>query len=53
MRGFRAYLLAVQTAVVSLDGDELLSANGDTGTKGRVGVLKGSDKALEFLRGDL
>ena len=48
MRGFRAYLLAVQTALVSLDGDELLTANGDTASPGVVALGESRGKTLEF-----
>lgn len=47
------YLLAVQTALVSLDADELLAADGETIGKGVVAGGEGRGQGVDVLLGEL
>ena len=44
-----AYLLAVQTARIGLDADELLATDGESVGKGRVGVSEGRGQGVDVL----
>lgn len=48
-----AYLLAVYTALISLDGDELLAADGETIGESLVTRGVGSDQGVDLLLGEL
>lgn len=49
----KAYLLAVQTALVSLDADELLAADGETIGKGVGAGGEGRGQGVDILLGEL
>jgi hypothetical protein len=44
-----AYLLAVKTARVGLDGDELLATDGETVGESGVGVSEGRGQSVDVL----
>lgn len=48
-----SYLLAVQTALVSLDGDEFLATDGETVGEGIVGGGESSSQGVDVILGKL
>jgi len=49
----KSYLLAVQTALVSLDGDEFLATDGETVGEGIVGGGESSSQGVDVILGKL
>lgn len=48
-----AYLLAVQTARIGLDADELLATDGEAVGEGGVGVSEGRGQGVDVVLGHL
>lgn len=51
--GLSAYLLAVQTALVGLDGDELVTTKGESVGEGVIAGAESCSKGVDLVLGEL